>query len=325
MARGTGLALVGGWLALAGAGAVAVAAMAGPLAAQDSVACKGPGGPTRFLASGLSSWHTGPSGVARMNLVGHDHPLPTEVVAYRERYPATYLSDSTKATVHHNVGTAYIQVMQGTLVVGKGADVDFTKAVAYGPRSFVVIAAGEPYYVWSRGPMEIQVEGVGPPRPGPIPRQGGRDVSQDPTFAPQTSATAPADSPPAPAEGLAAWEATPNGGGRMHLFGSTPPSRTELTASRYYWLPPTLQDSSKLIYHFHYGTELITVLCGTVVFGEGNHVDYAKSKDYGPGSFIENTAGNPHFEWFRGPLEVQVDFIGSGEAVPLDPVTGQPK
>jgi hypothetical protein len=313
MGRGTGVALL---LVLVGGL---------PLTAQDSAACKGPGGPMRFLASGLSSWRTGPGGVARMNLVGHAHPLPTEVVAYRERYPATYLADSSKATVHRNVGSAYIQVMQGTLVVGKGTDVDFAKAVAYGSRSFVVIAAGEPYYVWSRGPVEIQVEGVGPPRPGPIPREGGRDVSQDPTFPAETSQAAPPESPPAPANGLAEWEATPSGGGRMHLFGSTPASRTELTASRYYWLPPVLQDSSKLIYHFHYGTELITVLCGTVVFGEGNRVDYAKEKDYGPGSFIENTAGNPHFEWFRGPLEVQVDFIGSGEAVPLDPVTGQPK
>ena len=71
-----------------------------PAAAQDSVACKGPGGPERFLASGLSPWRTGPSGVARMNLVGRTNPSATEVQVYRERYPATFLGDSTKATAH---------------------------------------------------------------------------------------------------------------------------------------------------------------------------------------------------------------------------------
>jgi hypothetical protein len=86
-----------------------------------------------------------------------------------------------------------------------------------------------------------------------------------------------------------------------------------------------MQDSAKLTYHFHYGTELVTVICGTVMYGQGNHVDYAKAKDYGPGSFIENPAGNPHFEWFRGPLEAEVEFLGSSGAVSLDPTTGQPK
>src|SRR5208283_5129325 len=87
-----------------------------PLAAQDSVACQGPGGPMRFLASQLSPWRTGPTGVARMNLVGGPNASATQVVVYRERYPATFLGDSTKATVHRNVGTAYIIVLQGTLV-----------------------------------------------------------------------------------------------------------------------------------------------------------------------------------------------------------------
>ena len=82
-----------------------------PLAAQDSVACKEPGGPMRFLASELSPWRTGPSGVARMNLVGHSPPYATEVRVYRERYPATFLGDSTKAPVHRTVGTAYILVL----------------------------------------------------------------------------------------------------------------------------------------------------------------------------------------------------------------------
>jgi hypothetical protein len=296
-----------------------------PLAAQqDSVACKGPAGPMRFLASQLSPWRTGPTGVARMNLVGGPNASATQVVVYRERYPATFLGDSTKATVHRNVGSAYVLVLNGTLVVGHGADIDFTKAVAYGPRSFAVIAAAEPYYVWSRGPVEIQVEALGPPRFGPIPREGGGDPTIIPTFPAATSQTAPPASPPAPANGLADWQPTKTGG-RMQLAGSTPPSPMDLVAARAFWVPAVPQDSTKVIYHFHYGTELITVLCGTVRYGEGNHVDYSKALDYGPGSFIENPAGNPHFEWFPGPLEVELDVTGGPGAVPLDPITGQPK
>jgi hypothetical protein len=67
------------------------------------------------------------------------------------------------------------------------------------------------------------------------------------------------------------------------------------------------------------------LICGTIAYGQGSRVDYSKAVDYGPGSFIENPAGNSHFEWARGPLESEVDFIGGPGAVPLDPNTGQPK
>lgn len=306
--------------------ALLLACIGGSVAAQDqdSVACKGPGAPMRFRASGLSPWHTLAGGVARMDLVGGPHPAATQIVVYRERYPATYLADSSKATVQRNVGTAYILVLHGTLVVDRDSVVDFANASAYGPRSFLVIPAAAPFRVWSRGPVEIQVETMGPPHPGPVPRQDAGAWIALPTFPAAPAASAPAESPPAPANGLTPWQST-RAGGRMRLMESTPASPTELTAARFYWLPPVMQDSAKLTYHFHYGTELITILCGTVAYGEGNHVDYSKSHDYGPGSFIENPAGNPHFEWFKGPLEAEVDFIGSSGAMPLDPATGKPK
>jgi hypothetical protein len=277
----------------------------------------------RFLASGLSSWRTGASGVARMNLVGRADPSPTEFVAYRERYPSTYLGDSTKVTVHRNVGTAHILVLHGTLVVGFGGQVDYAKAAAYGPGSFIAIPSGDAYYVWSRGPVEIQVEGIGQPRIGPVARAHAIDAPIEPTLPEARSATAPAESPPAPPNGLATWESIPMGG-RMPLVGNHPTSPTELVAFRIYYLPPFLQDSTKPIYHYHFGTEHITILCGTLVYGEGNRVDLSKTREYGPGSFLENPAGNPHFEWFRGPTEAEVEFVGPPTAMPLDPATGKP-
>jgi hypothetical protein len=293
-----------------------------PLAAQDSVACKNPGGPMHFLASGVSPWRRGPSGVERMNLVGHPNPSATEIVVYRERYPATFMSDSARAMVQRNVGTVYIIVLKGTLVVGRGANADFSNVAAYGPWSFVVIAAAEPFYVWSRGAVEIQVEAIGPPHPGPI--IGGTDLGMMPTFPAASSQKAPPESPPAPANGLGEWKMDPRGVGTMRLAGSTPPSATELSAGRLLIVPPALQDSVKLTYHFHYGTELVTIICGTIAYGQGTAVDYSKVVNYGPGSFIENPAGNPHFEWARGALEAEVEFIGGPGAVPLDPLTGKP-
>ena len=110
----------------------------------------------------------------------------------------------------------------------------------------------------------------------------------------------------------------------MSLVESHPASATELRAIRMYFLPPLMQDSTKPLYHYHFGTEHITILCGTLVYGEGDHVDLKKAREYGPGSFIENPAGNPHFEYFRGAVEAQIEMVGPSSAVPLDPQTGKP-
>jgi hypothetical protein len=157
-----------------------------------------------------------------------------------------------------------------------------------------------------------------------LPRLGNGNDADVPTFPESRSNVAPADSAPAPANGLAAWTVTATGG-HMRLVEATPPSTTALISYRHFWLPPVMQDSTKPAFHFHPGTELVTILCGTVVYGEASHVDYSKAHDYGPGSFLENPAGNPHFEWFRGPLEIEMEYIGAPGATQLDPQTGQVK
>ena len=42
------------------------------------------------------------------------------------------------------------------------------------------------------------------------------------------------------------------------------------------------------------------------------------------GELVEIPAGTPHFVWFRGEVEAQVEAIGPMSAIPLNPVTGEP-
>src|SRR5216117_3302378 len=73
-------------------------------------------GPSLMYASALSAWHTGPDGIARMNLVG-DSTSPTGLSTFRLLYPGKG-GDSIKATVHFHMGTEHIIVLRGTLMVG---------------------------------------------------------------------------------------------------------------------------------------------------------------------------------------------------------------
>ena len=84
-------------------------------------------------------------------------------------------------------------------------------------------------------------------------------------------------------------------------------------------------DTTRITYHYHFGTEHITILKGTLYFAIGDKVDKSKAKAYGPGSFIENGSGSKHFEWFSGDVDAHIESVGSLGAIPLDPMTGQPK
>jgi hypothetical protein len=84
-------------------------------------------------------------------------------------------------------------------------------------------------------------------------------------------------------------------------------------------------DSIRMIYHYHFGTEHITVIRGTVYFAIGEKADKSKAKAYGPGSFIENPSGAKHFEFFPYESVTQVSAVGSLGAIPLDPATGLPQ
>jgi uncharacterized RmlC-like cupin family protein len=62
--------------------------------------------------------------------------------------------------------------------------------------------------------------------------------------------------------------------------------------------------------HVHFATEQVTVLKGAIYLGFGDCLDEGKAVRYGPGSFFEIPAGQPHFEWFEGVYESQVTSNG---------------
>jgi quercetin dioxygenase-like cupin family protein len=255
--------------------------------------------------------------VARMNLVG-DSTAPTGLSAFRLRYAANVGKDSSKALVHFHMGTQHILVLRGTLVVGFGEQVDYATVKEYGPEGFVVIPSGRPHYHWTRGDTEIQVQATGPSGTVPWPR------IQRPIGSP-TPPPPPKDSTHIWANGLPEWTLNPNGSARLNLAGNRPPSTTELIAYRTHRPAMATTDTTRIIYHYHFGTEHITVLKGTMYFGIGEKADRSKAKAYGAGSFIENPSGAKHFEWFVGETVTQVSAIGSLGSIPLDPATGQPR
>src|SRR5581483_10933667 len=90
---------------------------------------------------------------------GSTPPSPTEMTAFRVRYPATMKADSG---VHYHLGTEHATILKGTLMVGFGDTADYAKMKAYGPGSFLVIPAGTHHYETMRGEVEAQIEAVGP-------------------------------------------------------------------------------------------------------------------------------------------------------------------
>jgi quercetin dioxygenase-like cupin family protein len=118
------------------------------------------------------------------------------------------------------------------------------------------------------------------------------------------------DAPPGPASGLLEWRAGANGVARMNLVGGDSP--TELTAFRIRYPAGFANDRGA---HFHVWTEHIIVMKGTIVLGFGETPDPTKVTEYGPGSFIAIPAGAPHYEWFRGEVELHVEEIGPNKTI----------
>jgi quercetin dioxygenase-like cupin family protein len=119
-------------------------------------------------------------------------------------------------------------------------------------------------------------------------------------------AQASADQP----AGLKPWNVRPNGIKQMPLAGK---GGTDLTTFRMFY-PADFQTDRQP--HVHFGTEHGYVISGAMWLGFGSCLEPEKAVRYGPGSFFEIPAGQPHFEWFEGPLEIQVSSVGPMNAAP---------
>lgn len=63
---------------------------------------------------------------------------------------------------HTHPVTEHMTVLSGRFFVGMGETMDKDAATAYGPGSYIAIAAGLPAYMWAEEVTVIQVHGVGP-------------------------------------------------------------------------------------------------------------------------------------------------------------------
>ncbi len=63
---------------------------------------------------------------------------------------------------HTHPVTEHLTVLSGRFYVGLGETMDKEAATAYGPGSYLAIAAGVPAYMWAEEETVIQVHGVGP-------------------------------------------------------------------------------------------------------------------------------------------------------------------
>lgn len=63
---------------------------------------------------------------------------------------------------HTHPVTEHMTVLSGSFLVGIGETLDREAAAAYGPGSYMVIAAGVPAYMWVEEETVVQVHGVGP-------------------------------------------------------------------------------------------------------------------------------------------------------------------
>ena len=63
---------------------------------------------------------------------------------------------------HTHPNTEHMTVLSGRFFIGLGETMDKGDATAYGPGSYIAIAAGVPAYMWAEEETVIQVHGVGP-------------------------------------------------------------------------------------------------------------------------------------------------------------------
>ena len=112
-------------------------------------------------------WGDPNDGVRFLPLYG-DYSADGEVFAFRlEVQPGFELGPHTHPVTEH------MTVLSGRFFVGMGETMDKEAGTAYGPGSYIAIAANVPAYMWAEEETVVQVHGVGPFSTQPVtPPQG---------------------------------------------------------------------------------------------------------------------------------------------------------
>ncbi len=96
------------------------------------------------------------NGVRMLPLYG-DPSADGELFAFRlEVHPGFNMGPHTHPVTEH------MTVLSGRFFVGLGETMDKAATKAYGPGSYIAIAADEPAYMWVEEVTVVQVHGVGP-------------------------------------------------------------------------------------------------------------------------------------------------------------------
>ena len=80
-----------------------------------------------------------------------------------------------------------------------------------------------------------------------------------------------------------------------------------------------LPANAKIMPHSHPTENLVTVLSGTLLYGEGDKFDAKKMKPYPAGSFIVETPNSPHFMTAKGAVVFQVSIPAKSSFDYVDP------
>jgi mannose-6-phosphate isomerase-like protein (cupin superfamily) len=147
-------------------GLIGIAILAAlPLAAQEMETKTGAGSGNVLLTGTEIPYEEIAPGVERALL--HGNPAGDgEPFAFRLRVTGTFQMEP-----HTHPVPEHMTVLSGRLFVGIGEVMDRSRAVEYGPGSYVMINADVPAYMWTQGTTVVQIHGVGPLRTVFVPKR----------------------------------------------------------------------------------------------------------------------------------------------------------
>ncbi len=102
------------------------------------------------------------------------------------------------------------------------------------------------------------------------------------------------------------WQAGPFPGSDVAVVAGDPNAGLHTTYLR---LPP----GTRIPPHWHSFDEYVTVVEGTILFGQGERVDSNAARLFGPGAFIHIPAKVPHYAWSKSQVILSQTRAGAAD------------